>query len=146
MITDFFFRSVSGVILFSVLVFCLHWCDLSLVSYRCFGVFFCRPGWLGRCSGAVMATDCLSELSRKHGVKKGSSSLCIVEEAALAVGEVVGHSSIKSVARMCKAVVLFLERVEQVNKLVEKGIAIKRLLEQQKSRCRTDRRSSAMIF
>lgn len=47
-----------------------------------------------------MATDSLSKLSRKHGVKVGAGSLCGVEEVALAVGEIVGHSSIKSVARM----------------------------------------------
>ncbi|TWW61025.1 hypothetical protein D4764_05G0011150 [Takifugu flavidus] len=47
-----------------------------------------------------------------------------VEEVALAVGQKIGHSSIKSAARMNRAVVLFLEKVEQVNKLVEMGITV----------------------
>ena len=34
-----------------------------------------------------MATNSLSKLSRKHGVKVGAGSLCSVEEVTLAVGE-----------------------------------------------------------
>ncbi|XP_078791712.1 transposon TX1 uncharacterized 82 kDa protein isoform X2 [Oryzias latipes] len=66
----------------------------------------------------------LTSLTRKHGVKTGAGSLHTVEDVALAVGEVIGHASIKSAARMNGAVVLFVERVEQVNTLVEKGISI----------------------
>ncbi|TWW77607.1 hypothetical protein D4764_12G0009970 [Takifugu flavidus] len=47
-----------------------------------------------------------------------------VEEVALAVGHKIGHSSIKSAARMNRAVVLFLAKVEQVNMLVETGITV----------------------
>ncbi|TWW74498.1 hypothetical protein D4764_14G0005010 [Takifugu flavidus] len=47
-----------------------------------------------------------------------------VEEVALAVGQKIGHSSVKSAARMNRVVVLFLEKVEQVNKLVETGITV----------------------
>ena len=54
-----------------------------------------------------METDGLPTLSRKHGIKVGAGFLCGVEEVPLAVGEVVGHRSIKSVARRNKAVVLF---------------------------------------
>ena len=50
-----------------------------------------------------------------------------MEEEGLAVGEVVGHHSIKSAALMNKAVVLVLEMVDQVNKLVETGITVNRL-------------------
>lgn len=76
-----------------------------------------------------MATDSLSKLSRKHGVKVGAGSLCGVEEVALVVGEKVGHSTIKSASRMNNAVVLFMEKVEQVNQLVETGITVHGLSE-----------------
>ncbi|TWW53390.1 hypothetical protein D4764_0178810, partial [Takifugu flavidus] len=54
----------------------------------------------------------------------GGQSLYTVEEVALAVGEVIGHGSVKSAARMNGAVVLFVEKVEQVNRLVEAGISV----------------------
>ncbi|TWW73407.1 Transposon TX1 uncharacterized 82 kDa protein ORF 1 [Takifugu flavidus] len=63
-------------------------------------------------------------LSRKHGVKVGAGSVLSVEEVALAVGQKIGHNSIKSAARMNRAVVLFLSKVEQVNMLVETGITV----------------------
>ncbi|TWW61012.1 Transposon TX1 uncharacterized 82 kDa protein ORF 1 [Takifugu flavidus] len=66
----------------------------------------------------------LTGLSRKYGVKVGAGSVLSVEEVALAVGQKISHSSIKSAARMNRAVVLFLEKVEQVNKLVETGITV----------------------
>ncbi|TWW74406.1 Transposon TX1 uncharacterized 82 kDa protein ORF 1 [Takifugu flavidus] len=66
----------------------------------------------------------LTGLSRKHGVKVGAGSVLSVEEVALAVGQKIGHSSIKSAARMNRAVVLFLAKVEQVNMLVETGITV----------------------
>ncbi|TWW74489.1 Transposon TX1 uncharacterized 82 kDa protein ORF 1 [Takifugu flavidus] len=66
----------------------------------------------------------LTGLSRKHGVKVGAGSMLSVEEVALAVGQKIGHNSIKSAARMNRAVVLFLGKVEQVNTLVETGITV----------------------
>ncbi|TWW62760.1 hypothetical protein D4764_04G0014070 [Takifugu flavidus] len=66
----------------------------------------------------------LTGLSQKHGVKVGAGSVLSVEEAAQAVGQKIGHSSVKSAARMNRAVVLFLQKVEQVNKLVETGITV----------------------
>ncbi|KAI3374091.1 hypothetical protein L3Q82_022634 [Scortum barcoo] len=42
-----------------------------------------------------------------------------VEEVGLAVGEVVGHGSVKSAARMNSAVVLFLDQVEKANRVIE---------------------------
>ncbi|TWW59157.1 hypothetical protein D4764_06G0006870 [Takifugu flavidus] len=51
-------------------------------------------------------------LSRKHGVKVGAVSVLSVEEVVLAVGQKIGHSSVKSAARMNTAVVLFLENEE----------------------------------
>ncbi|TWW62671.1 hypothetical protein D4764_04G0013180 [Takifugu flavidus] len=65
----------------------------------------------------------LSRLTRRHGVKVGARSLYTVEEVALAVGEVIGHGSVKSAARMNGAVVLFVKKVEQVNLLVGAGIS-----------------------
>lgn len=41
-----------------------------------------------------------------------------------AVGEVVGHSSARSAARMNSAVILFLDRVEKVNRAIESGITV----------------------
>ncbi|TWW69573.1 hypothetical protein D4764_18G0003790 [Takifugu flavidus] len=57
----------------------------------------------------------LNELSRRHGVKVGAGSVLSVEEVALAVGQEIGHGSVKSAARMNRAVVLFVEQVEQAN-------------------------------
>eukprot|EP00066_Takifugu_rubripes_P002426 XP_003964360.1 PREDICTED: uncharacterized protein LOC101065967 [Takifugu rubripes] len=65
-----------------------------------------------------------SRLTRRYGVKVGARSLYTVEEVALAVGEVIGHGSVKSAARMNRAVVVFVEKVEQVNRLVEAGISV----------------------
>jgi len=67
-----------------------------------------------------MASGGFSKLSRQHGIRVGAGSPCSVEEVALAVG----HSSVRSAARMNKAVVLFVEKVEQVNRLVETGITV----------------------
>ncbi|TWW61082.1 Transposon TX1 uncharacterized 82 kDa protein ORF 1 [Takifugu flavidus] len=66
----------------------------------------------------------LNGLSRRHGVKVGAGSVLSVEEVALAVGQEIGHSSVKSAARMNRAVVLFVEQVEQANRLVETGITV----------------------
>ncbi|KAI3361474.1 hypothetical protein L3Q82_012949 [Scortum barcoo] len=65
-----------------------------------------------------------SKLTRKHGIKVGAGSPCSVEEVALAVGELIGHGSVKSAARMNNAVVLFVEKVEQVNQLVQTGVTV----------------------
>ncbi|TWW54279.1 hypothetical protein D4764_0188260 [Takifugu flavidus] len=66
----------------------------------------------------------LTGLSRRHGVKVGAGSVLSVEEVALAVGQEIGHGSVKSAARMNRAVVLFVEKVEQANRLVETGITV----------------------
>ncbi|KAF0022212.1 hypothetical protein F2P81_025529 [Scophthalmus maximus] len=63
-----------------------------------------------------------TSLTKKHGMEVGAGSPCSVEEVAQAVGEVIRHGSVKSAARMNRAVVLFLETVEQVNRMVEVGI------------------------
>ncbi|TWW71214.1 hypothetical protein D4764_17G0006970 [Takifugu flavidus] len=66
----------------------------------------------------------LNGLSRRHGVKVGAGSVLSVKEVALAVGQEIGHSSVKSAARMNRVVVLFVEQVEQANRLVETGITV----------------------
>ena len=45
------------------------------------------------------------------------------------MGQVIGHSSVRSAARMNKAVVLFVEKVEQVNRFVETGITVNGIFE-----------------
>ncbi|TWW67212.1 hypothetical protein D4764_02G0002530 [Takifugu flavidus] len=57
-------------------------------------------------------------------MKVGVGSILSVEEVALAVGQEIDHSSVKSAARMNRAVVLFLEKVGQANRLVETGITV----------------------
>ena len=65
-----------------------------------------------------------TKLSRKHGFKISAGFQCSVEECSLAVGEVIGHSSIKSAARMNGAVVIFVDSIDKVNKVIETGIII----------------------
>lgn len=80
---------------------------------------------------AVMAANSgLARLNRKHGVKVGLGSLLSAEDVALAVWQKSRHSSVKSAARRNRPVVLFLEKVEQVNMLVETGILVNGLFVQ----------------
>lgn len=66
-----------------------------------------------------------TKLTRQHGLKIiPNSPTLTVEECSLAVGEVVGCSSIKSAARMNSAVVIFVDSVEKANKVIEKGIVV----------------------
>ena len=76
-----------------------------------------------------MAFSGFSMLSRKHGIRVGAGSPCSVEEVALSVGQVIGPSSVRSAASMNKAVVLFVEKVEQFNRLVEMGITVNGMFE-----------------
>ncbi|XP_075935168.1 dual specificity protein phosphatase CDC14AB isoform X3 [Anarhichas minor] len=66
----------------------------------------------------------LTELTRKHGVKIPPLFGCSVEECSLAVGELVGHSCVKSAARMNNAVVIFLDSVETAEVVLENGIEV----------------------
>ena len=86
------------------------------------GFFRDRPAAAGRCAGRMVA---FGELSRKHGVKISTSFSVSVEECSLAVAEVVGHSSVRSAARMNGAVVIFVDSVAKANKVVESGIVVK---------------------
>ncbi|PWA31412.1 hypothetical protein CCH79_00002925 [Gambusia affinis] len=71
----------------------------------------------------VVGSGAFSTLTRKNGLKVGAGSLCSVEEVCLAVGELIGHRSIRSAARMNGAV-LFVEKVEQAQQLVEAGVSV----------------------
>lgn len=53
----------------------------------------------------------------------------VIENVAPAVEERTGHSSVKSAARMNQAVVQSLEKVEQVESLVETGVTVNGLFE-----------------
>ncbi|CAF92714.1 unnamed protein product, partial [Tetraodon nigroviridis] len=66
----------------------------------------------------------LEKLTRRHGVKLNPAVACSVEEAALAVGDVVGHDSVRSASRMNGAIVIFVESTAKVGELVEKGVVI----------------------
>ena len=65
-----------------------------------------------------------SHLTRKHGIKVNASFPCRVEDIGLAVGEQVGHGSVRSAARMNSAVVIFLDQVEKVNHVVETVLTV----------------------
>lgn len=79
----------------------------------------------GEAHVAVMAANVsLTGLSRKHRVKVCSGSVLNVEEVALAVGQRIGHISVKSAVRINRVVVLFLKKVIQVNILVDMGITV----------------------
>ncbi|KAL4009126.1 hypothetical protein ACER0C_002978 [Sarotherodon galilaeus] len=61
------------------------------------------------------------KLTRRHAVKLIPTVNCSVEDAVLAVGEVVGYDSMKSASRINGAIVIFLDKVPKVNELVESG-------------------------
>ncbi|KAL6114748.1 uncharacterized protein ACO6RY_05437 [Pungitius sinensis] len=65
-----------------------------------------------------------SRLTRKHGVKIALSVSYTVEDCSLAMGELVGHRSVKSAARMNNAVVMFLDSVEKADAVVVSGITV----------------------
>ena len=48
-----------------------------------------------------------------------------MDECGLAAGEVVGWDSIKALSRMNSAVVMFLDSIDKVNILVERGIVMR---------------------
>ena len=64
------------------------------------------------------------KLTRRHAIKLFPAVQCSVEEAGLAVGEVVGCDSVRSASRMNGAIVLFLDSMAKVSEVVEKGVVI----------------------
>lgn len=71
---------------------------------------------------ATQQTQGLNTLTRRHTIKVASA--VSIEACCLAVGELVGHSSVLSASRMNNATVVFLDSVEKANELVEQGIVI----------------------
>ncbi len=93
-----------------------------------FGLSYSCSGPRATCfTGSMTAprSQCLSSLTRRHGVKVASA--ISVEKCCLAVGEVVGHESILSASKMNNAIVIFLSTVEKANELVEAGIVVDEL-------------------
>ena len=64
----------------------------------------------------------LAKLMCQHTVKLAPAVSCKVEECGLAVGEVVGHGTVKSVLRMNNTIVIFWDCVDKVNLIVEQGV------------------------
>ncbi|KAK0155418.1 Transposon TX1 uncharacterized protein [Merluccius polli] len=54
------------------------------------------------------------KLTRRHAIKLFPEVQCSVEEAGLAVGEVVGYDCVRSASRMNRAIVLFLDSTAKV--------------------------------
>ena len=73
---------------------------------------------------ALAAAAEFEKLTRRHVIKLSPVVQCSVEEAGLAVGEVVGFSSIKSASRMNGAIVIFLDSTTKVSEVVENGVVI----------------------
>ncbi|TWW78313.1 hypothetical protein D4764_11G0004340 [Takifugu flavidus] len=66
----------------------------------------------------------LEKLTRRHAVKLSSPTGVSVEECVLAVGEIVGHGSVKSASRMNSAVVVFVDSTEKAIELVVAGVVV----------------------
>lgn len=64
------------------------------------------------------------KLTRRHVVKLSPVLQCSVGEAALAVGDVVGHESLKSASWMNSAIVMFVDDMAKVSELAEKGVVM----------------------
>ncbi|KAK0155415.1 Transposon TX1 uncharacterized protein [Merluccius polli] len=63
-------------------------------------------------------------------IKTWTHSNTLVEDVSLAVGDQVGHSSIKSAARMNGATVIFLDQVGKVNQIIEAGLTVNEMFVQ----------------
>lgn len=64
------------------------------------------------------------KLTRCHAVKFIPVVHCLVEEAVLAVGDAVGHVSVKSASWVNGVVVLFVDSTTKISEPVEKGLVI----------------------
>ena len=66
----------------------------------------------------------LQKLTRRHAIKLLPVVTCSVEDAAYAIGELVGFQSVKAASRMNSAIVIFLNDVAKAEKVVESGVVI----------------------
>ncbi|TWW71152.1 hypothetical protein D4764_17G0006350 [Takifugu flavidus] len=64
------------------------------------------------------------KLARRHGVKLFPPTGVSVEECALAVGEIVGHGSVKSASRINSMVVVFVDSTDKADQLVVAGVVM----------------------
>ena len=83
--------------------------------------------WLPAGLGSMPVVEggaAFEKLTRRHAVKLVPAVSCSVEEATLAVGEVVGCGSVKSASRMNGAIVIFLDSTAKVSDVVETGVVI----------------------
>lgn len=64
------------------------------------------------------------KLTRCHAVKFSPAVHCLVEEAVLAVGDAVGHVSVKSASLVNGVVVLFVDSTAKISESVKKGVVI----------------------
>lgn len=76
-------------------------------------------------AGKSCDTAGFRSLSRRHGIKIPVGVDFSVEECGLAVGELVGCESVKAASRMNNAVVMFLDSIDKVNSVVERGIVLR---------------------
>ncbi len=65
-----------------------------------------------------------SPVSLRHGIRCVPAQGITVEDVLLAIGEKVGYENITSASRMNKAVVVFVEKEDIVNRLVSDGIVV----------------------
>ncbi|KAJ3602756.1 hypothetical protein NHX12_030504, partial [Muraenolepis orangiensis] len=72
-----------------------------------------------------MVNGDFAKLTRKHGIKISAGFACTVEEIGLAVGEKVGHGSV----RPAECPLIFLDQVEKVNCVIETGITVEQQVE-----------------
>ncbi|TWW81739.1 Transposon TX1 uncharacterized 82 kDa protein ORF 1 [Takifugu flavidus] len=76
-----------------------------------------------------MAAECgtadLDKLTRRHGVKISPPDGVSVGECAMAVGDIVGHTSVKAASRMNKMVVVFVGSTDEADRLVAAGVIIR---------------------
>ena len=65
-------------------------------------------------------------LPRRHRLKVPVQAEYSIEECCLAVGELVGYDSLKAASRVNSAAILFVDMLDKVNAMVERGIAFKK--------------------
>lgn len=80
--------------------------------------------WVSSLFGTMHVVEVVERLTWRHAIKLVPLVPCSMEEAVLAVGQVVGYGSIKSASRMNRAIVMFLDSTAKVSEVVEKGVAI----------------------
>lgn len=73
----------------------------------------------------VSRDEGFERLTRRHAIKVVTNDRVSAEDVSYAVGEVVGFQSVKSASRMNGGIVIFLDDVDKVDSVVEKGIVVR---------------------